>query len=136
LERGLSALWRWEMIIELPETVIDEIAERVRRKIEEATPEFNQQPDPEALASQRILARIYAKENISIQEAAFLLNCSDGHLRNLVKKARAGKTQHPIPFLDLDGVVTFNREELLAWSRRPKDKQKPKSKQKLEVVSR
>ena len=124
------------MIIELPETVIDEIAERVRRKIEEATPEFNQQPDPEALASQRILARIYAKENISIQEAAFLLNCSDGHLRNLVKKARAGKTQHPIPFLDLDGVVTFNREELLAWSRRPKDKQKPKSKQKLEVVSR
>lgn len=124
------------MIIELPETVIDEIAERVKRKMQEASPELNQQPDPEALASQRILARIYAKENISIQEAAFLLNCSDGHLRNLVEKARVGKTQHPIPFLDLDGVVTFNREELLAWSRRPKDKQKPKSKQKLEVVSR
>jgi hypothetical protein len=121
------------MLIELPEHFIDEVAERVKQKLESNTPEALQQPDPEALESQRVLARIRAKDNISIQEAAFLLNCSDGHIRNLVKKAKTKKTQQPIPFLDLDGVITFNREELLAWSRQPKGKQKPK--RKLQVAS-
>ncbi len=121
------------MYIELPDGFIDEVAELVKQKLEKNSSESLQQPDPEALEFQRILRRIYAKENISIQEAAVLLNCSDGHVRNLVKKAKNKKSQHPIPFLDLDGVITFNREELLAWGRKPKTKQK--SKRKLQVVS-
>jgi hypothetical protein len=59
-----------------------------------------------------------------VQEAAFLLNCSDGHLRNLIKKAKHKKTSHPIPFNDLDGLFTFNREELIVWSRNPKERLK------------
>jgi hypothetical protein len=121
------------MLLELPETFIDEIADRVKQKLESNASESLQEPDQEALESRRILARIQAKENISIQEAAFLLNCSDGHIRNLVKKAKTKKTQHPIPFLDLDGVITFQRGELLAWSRQPKGKSKPK--RKLQVAS-
>jgi hypothetical protein len=73
--------------------------------------------DAVAAEYQLRLSRIRAKENISIQDAAFLLNCSDGHLRNLIKKAKQRKTSLPIPFNDLDGLCTFNREELLAWSR-------------------
>jgi|SRR5215216_4274930 len=105
------------MQIELPEVLIDEIAERVRRKLEAGARERVEEPDAVAAEYQLRLSRIRAKENISIQDAAFLLNCSDGHLRNLIKKAKHRKTSRPIPFNDLDGLSTFNREELLAWSR-------------------
>jgi hypothetical protein len=105
------------MQIELPETVIDEIAERVKRKLEARAQEMLEVFDAVAAEYQLRLSRIRAKENISIQDAAFLLNCSDGHLRNLIKKAKHRKTSRPIPFNDLDGLCTFNREELLAWSR-------------------
>jgi hypothetical protein len=37
------------------------------------------------------LRRIMAKEFVSIKETALLLNCSDGHIRNLVGKAQKGK---------------------------------------------
>ena len=53
-------------------------------------------------------------------EIADLLGCSDGHLRNLVSKARRGKSAHPIPFLDLDGVTVFPLAKLLEWAERPK----------------
>lgn len=105
------------MHIELPEVVIEEIAERVRRKLEGESHGRRDEPDAVAAEYQLRLSRIRAKENISIQDAAFLLNCSDGHLRNLIKKAKQRKTSRPIPFNDLDGLCTFNREELLAWSR-------------------
>jgi hypothetical protein len=62
------------------------------------------------------------KEYISIREAHLLLNCSDGHIRNLVDKARKKKTPHPIPFLDLDGVTVFQRVKLLEWAERPKQR--------------
>ncbi|HEX8147795.1 MAG TPA: hypothetical protein VF591_11490 [Pyrinomonadaceae bacterium] len=105
------------MHIELPETVIEEIAERVKKKLEAETLGSRDERDAVAAEYQLRLSRIRAKENISIQDAAFLLNCSDGHLRNLIKKAKHRKTSRPIPFNDLDGLCTFNREELLAWSR-------------------
>jgi hypothetical protein len=105
------------MHIELPETVIEEIVERVKKKLEAETLGSRDERDAVAAEYQLRLSRIRAKENISIQDAAFLLNCSDGHLRNLIKKAKQRKTSRPIPFNDLDGLCTFNREELLAWSR-------------------
>jgi len=37
------------------------------------------------------LRHILAKEFVSIREVALLLNCSDGHVRNLVGKAERGK---------------------------------------------
>ena len=68
------------------------------------------------------LRRIMAKEFVSIKETALLLNCSDGHIRNLVGKAQKGKASHPIPFLDLDGVTVFPRVKLLEWAKQPKKK--------------
>lgn len=105
------------MQIELPESVVDEIVERVKRKLEAEAHGRREGTDAVSVEYQLRLSRIRAKENISIQDAAFLLNCSDGHLRNLIKKAKQRKTSRPIPFNDLDGLCTFNREELLAWSR-------------------
>lgn len=112
------------MQIELPEAVIDEIAERVKRKLEADVQGSVEAIDTVAAEYQLRLSRIRAKENISIQDAAFLLNCSDGHLRNLIKKAKHRKTSRPIPFNDLDGLCTFNREELIAWSRAREGRQK------------
>jgi hypothetical protein len=66
------------------------------------------------------VARVMAKEFVSVGEAAFLLSCSDGHVRNLVRRAKKGEARVPIPFCDLDGVVVFKLDELLAWSGRPK----------------
>ena len=44
--------------------------------------------DAKAAELRRRLGEINAKENISKKEAAFLLGCSEGHLRNLVAKAQ------------------------------------------------
>ena len=68
------------------------------------------------------LRRIMAKEFVSIREVALLLNCSDGHVRNLVSKAQHGKASNPIPHLDLDGVTVFPRVKLLEWAKQPKRK--------------
>ena len=69
-----------------------------------------------------IQQQIMAKEFVSIKEVALLLNCSDGHVRNLVNKAQRGKASNPIPFLDLDGVTVFPRVKLLEWAEQPKRK--------------
>jgi hypothetical protein len=76
----------------------------------------------DALEVREKLARISSKERISIGEAALLLGCSDGHVRNLVKKARKRQTRTPIPFCDLDGVTVFSRLALLGWAESPKHK--------------
>jgi hypothetical protein len=74
----------------------------------------------EANECRKKLALINAKQFLKPSEAAYLLGCSDGHLRNLVRKARQGKTKRPIPFIDLDGTVSFPREALLEWAEQPK----------------
>jgi hypothetical protein len=112
------------MHFELPERLIEELSERVKQKLFIEGPRPNERLDSDALEFQRRLSRINAKQNISTQEASVLLNCSDGHIRNLVKKAKHKRTRQPIPFLDLDGLTTFDREELLAWSRQPKGRMK------------
>jgi hypothetical protein len=72
----------------------------------------------------KTLRMIRAKEFVTIREAHVLLSCSDGHIRNLVDKARKGKTSYPIPFLDLDGVTVFPLVKLLEWAERPKLKKR------------
>lgn len=75
---------------------------------------------PEADELRRKLAVINAKPYLKATEAALLLQCSDTHLRNLVRKAQQKKTTRPVPFIDLDGAVSFPREELLEWAGKPK----------------
>ncbi|MCA1632628.1 MAG: hypothetical protein LC802_02660 [Acidobacteria bacterium] len=85
-------------------TVIDERIRRISREVTEEMLGIARQPaellvkDVEALNIRESLQRIMVKEFISIKEAHLLLGCSDGHIRNLVDKARKKKTSHPIPF--------------------------------------
>jgi hypothetical protein len=69
-------------------------------------------------------AAIRAKSFITAGEAATLFGCSAQHLRNLVERAIDGKATEPIPFRDLDGVIVFPVEELMEWSRKPKQSMK------------
>ncbi len=80
--------------------------------------------DAEAATVRLALDKIKAKEYASVAEAAFLLNCSDSHVRNLVDKAIGRKSPCPIPFADLDGVRVFPVQELLEWTRIAKPKVK------------
>lgn len=81
----------------------------------------------EAEDYRRRIAVINAKEFLTAKEAALLLGCSDGHLRNLVREAKKGRKRYPVPYRDLDGVITFPREELLKWSAEPKQKMRAAS---------
>jgi len=114
-------------------TVFDERIRRISREIAQEVFGEARQPldlsvkDIDAANIQKALQRIMIKEFISIREAHLLLGCSDGHIRNLVDKARRKKTSHPIPFLDLDGVTVFQRLKLLEWAERPKQNLRPAS---------
>jgi len=119
------------MSIEGQDDLLVLLDERIRRISKEVAAELVSQPnqssdplieDVEAANTQKALQRIMVKEFISIREAHLLLCCSDGHIRNLVDKARKKKTSHPIPFLDLDGVTVFHRVKLLEWAEQPKQK--------------
>lgn len=119
------------MSIESKDDLVTLLDERIRRISKEvATEVLGSAPQPsdlfikdtEAANIQQALQRIMIKEFISIREAHLLLGCSDGHIRNLVDKARKKKTSHPIPFLDLDGVTVFQRVKLLEWAERPKQR--------------
>ncbi len=87
----------------------------------------------EAAAARLALDKIRAKEYASVAEAAFLMNCSDSHVRNLVDKAIVGKSLYPIPFADLDGVRVFPVQELLEWTRIPKPKAKKPRRNELKL---
>ena len=107
----------------------DYIRELVRREAQAVFEEIEGRLKPcdgesEADELRTKLARIRAKEFVSIMEASLLLGCSDGHIRNLVRKAKKGEARHPLPFRDLDGVIVFKPDELLAWSEQPKSRLK------------
>ena len=119
------------MNIENKDDLVTLLDERIRRISQEVANEvLGKAPQPsdlfikdvEAANIQQALQRILIKEFISIKEAHVLLGCSDGHIRNLVDKARKKKTSQPIPFLDLDGVTVFQRVKLLEWAERPKQR--------------
>ena len=100
--------------------------ERIRRIAKEVLEECRTNPAQPVSATDEVhrigetLQKIMAKEFVSIKEVALLLNCSDGHVRNLVGKAQKGKATNPIPYLDLDGVTVFPRLKLLEWAEQPK----------------
>jgi len=104
--------------------LLDESMRRIAEEIFTALNRSRQAPDFDAMAGEARakLARIRAKEFVSVAEAAFLLGCSDGHVRNLVRRAKKGQAQAPVPYRDLDGVVVFKLDELIAWSELPKSK--------------
>jgi hypothetical protein len=106
------------------EQEVEAIAERIfERKISEwKSLQQNTDVRGEILELRNKLVCINAKDHISIAEAALLLNCSDGHVRNLIGKARKRQTNRPIPFCDLDGVTVFNRLALLEWISAPTHK--------------
>jgi hypothetical protein len=124
-------------LLEEVEAIAEHVFERKFSQLAQSHTE-SQCIDPEASELRRRLARINAKEHISVGEAAILLSCSDGHIRNLVQRAIDERTEHPIPFRDLDGVVVFPIQELLEWSRIHKPKTKKaikKAKPQLRAVS-
>jgi predicted DNA-binding transcriptional regulator AlpA len=107
------------------ENHIEEIARKiVSEELAREKPSAVPEQDSEAMETRQQVQLINAKEFITIREAAFLLSCSRGHIDNLLDKARDGNTPEPIPFRDLDGLVVFHREELLAWSQKAKESRK------------
>jgi hypothetical protein len=99
----------------------EEIFERALDRVLERRNAVLPSVDPE-LAAQ--IARINAKPNITVAEAALLLNCSESHLYVKIKAAKKKKPDCPIPFYDLDGVYVLPREALLEWAAQKKE-QKP-----------
>ena len=77
------------------------------------------------------IAKINAKPRITIPDAALLLGCSTSHFYTKITAAKCGKSKHPIPFHDLDGVYVLPREELLAWAQAEKKEEDNKGKRKL-----
>lgn len=103
------------MLIEIPETFINEVVEQVKQKLELDLPP-REEPDEAVLEMRRKLALINAKEKVTVAEAALLLSCSGGHIRNLVRHAKKRHHKYPIPYCDLQGVTVFNRVALLEWA--------------------
>jgi hypothetical protein len=93
------------------------IMERVLKRVLDERDAMFPTVDPE-LAGQ--IAKINAKPNITVLEAALLLNCSHSHLYAKISAAKKRTTEYPIPFLDLDGVYVFPREKLIEWAEQKK----------------
>jgi hypothetical protein len=109
-------------------SLLDERIRRISREVVEEQQTREQEASGSSVTDSQVrklsetLRCIMAKEFVSIREVALLLNCSDGHVRNLVGKAQRGKASSPIPYLDLDGVTVFPRMKLLEWAEQPKRK--------------
>lgn len=103
--------------IEIPRAVIEQVAREVFQQMAPTV------ENAEAAETRNKLARIMAKEFVSISEATFLIGCKDSQMKKMLQQAKEGKSKHPIPALDLDGVATvFNRQELLSWIQGEKTK--------------
>lgn len=85
------------MSTEVKDDLLGSLDERIRRISKEVLLEHHareQQSGNPCIADSEdeklavTLRRIMAKEFVSIKETALLLNCSDGHIRNLVGKAQ------------------------------------------------
>lgn len=108
--------------IEIPREVIEQIArEACESMLAESRATIH---DEQAEELERKLQRINAKQFITIPEFALLFNCSTGHVGKLLDQAQDPKCQHPIPYLDLNGLIQFDRLEVLQWARTRKPLQK------------
>jgi len=107
-------------LLSLFDARIRRIAKQVLEEVQKSDIQPELSSDLEVRQFSERLQRIMAKEFVSTKEVALLLNCSAGHVRNLVDKAQKSKASHPIPFFDLDGVTVFPRLKLLEWAKQPK----------------
>ena len=69
--------------------------------------------DEEAERIERTLQRIKAKQFITIPEFALLFNCSRGHVDKLLDQAQQPNYKYPVPYVDLNGLIQFDRLEVL-----------------------
>ena len=85
------------MSTEVKDDLLGSLDDRIRRISKEVLLEHQareQQSGNSSIADSEeeklavTLRRIMAKEFVSIKETALLLNCSDGHIRSLVGKAK------------------------------------------------
>lgn len=102
------------------EEQIELIAEKVFDRMFEARTRVPKEAWEKSERDRARLALVMSKRYVTVAEAAFLLGCSDGHVRHLVGKAKKRATPFPIPFFDLDGVTVFPLDKLLEWAERPK----------------
>jgi hypothetical protein len=102
------------------EEQVEQIAEKVFERMFEAKTKVPREAWERAERERARLALVMSKRYVTIAEAAFLLGCSDGHVRNLVGRAKKRVTPYPVPYLDLDGVTVFPLDKLLEWAERPK----------------
>lgn len=84
--------------------------------------------DQEAEQTRRTIEKIKAKDFISVEEAALLFGCSEQHLRNQVQKAIDGTAVHPVPFVDIEGVLRFPLAAMQEWASIPKPRAGGKAK--------
>jgi hypothetical protein len=78
--------------------LLDErIREIAREVVQEISVRTNSNPSDVASAElTERLNHIKAKEHVTVKEAAFLLSCSESHIRKLVVLSRKGKAHRPI----------------------------------------
>ena len=73
--------------------------------------------DEEAERIERTLQRIKAKQFITIPEFALLFNCSRSHVDQLLEQAQQPDCKYPVPYIDLNGLIQFDRIEVVEWAR-------------------
>ena len=101
--------------IEIPREVIEQIT---RETIESVLAKTRRTiHDEEAEKTERTLQRINAKQFITIAEFAFLFNCSRSHVGKLLDQAQRPDCKYPVPYIDLNGLIQFDRLEVLEWAR-------------------
>lgn len=113
--------------IELPRSSVEQIAREVCEEIIARSQPAIQDSQAEGII--RTLQRINAKQFITISEFSYLFGCSRGYVDKLLEKAQDPKSEHPVPYVDLGGLIQFDRVEVLAWSKTSKPLRKHQRKQ-------
>lgn len=112
--------------VEIPQDSIEQIARNVcEEMLAKATPIHDAQAEEIA----RTIQRINAKQFITINEFSVLFNCSRGYVDTLLEKAQDRTNKHPVPFLNLDGLIQFDRLAVIEWAREAKTIRKNQRKQ-------
>jgi hypothetical protein len=112
--------------IEIPREAIEQITREVLESMVGHAAAIVQ--DEEAERIERTLQRIMAKQFITIPEFALLFNCSRGHVDKLLDQAQQPNCKYPLPYVDLNGLIQFDRLEVLEWARlrKPFDRKRRK----------
>jgi hypothetical protein len=112
------------LTVEIPRAAIESVAREVFESMFAHLPS-----DSEAESTRQTIARIQAKQLITIAELEVLLNCSRGYIGKLVEQADAGTSEHPIPYCDLSGLIMFEPAAVMDWARAKKPLQRKARKQ-------